>query len=70
MLLTAAEVKEKGLVTFVVSDEELESFTQSYAEKLTAGRIKTIKIIKRAVYQSQTMSLRSSLNYISSKMGM
>ena len=69
-VLTAAEAKEKGLVTYVVKDEELESFTQSYAEKLAAGPIETIKIIKRAVYQSQTMSLRSSLDYISSKMGL
>lgn len=69
-LLTADEAKDKGLVTFVVADEELATFTQSYAEKLADGPIETIKIIKRAVYQSQTMSLRSSLDYISSKMGL
>ena len=69
-VLTAEEAKEARLVTFVVNDEDLESFTQSYAEKLANGPIETIKIIKRAVYQSQSMSLRSSLDYISSKMGL
>lgn len=69
-VLTAAEAKDKRLVTFVVADEELEQFTQSYAEKLAAGPTEAIKIIKRAVYQGQTMSLRASLDYISSKMGL
>lgn len=68
-VLTAEEAKEKGLVTFVVADEELDSFVQSYIEKLSNGPQEAIRIIKRAVYQSQTMTLRSSLDYISSKMG-
>lgn len=69
-VLTAAEAKEKGLVTFVVPDEELEQFTQQYVGKLVKGPQTAIQMIKRAVYQSQTMSLRSSLDYISSKMGL
>ncbi|MCM3388246.1 enoyl-CoA hydratase-related protein [Ureibacillus chungkukjangi] len=69
-ILTAEEAKEKGLVTFVVPDEELEAFVQAYVEKLSNGPQEAIRIIKRAVYQSQTMSLRSSLDYISSKMGL
>ncbi len=69
-VLTAAEAKEVGLVTFVVPDDELEQFTLDYARKLASGPATTIQLIKRAVYQSQSMSLRSSLDYISSKMGL
>ncbi|HWK23578.1 MAG TPA: enoyl-CoA hydratase-related protein [Ureibacillus sp.] len=68
-VLTAEEAKEKGLVTFVVPDDELDAFVQGYVEKLSNGPQEVIRIIKRAVYQSQTMNLRSSLDYISSKMG-
>lgn len=67
-MLTAAEAKEIGLVTFVVEDEELDSFTRSYAEKLANGPQTAIRFIKRAVYQSQKMDLRSALDYISSQM--
>ncbi|HWI48986.1 MAG TPA: enoyl-CoA hydratase-related protein [Rummeliibacillus sp.] len=69
-VLTAQEAKEKGLVTFVVPDHELEQFTLEYASKLANGPATVIQLTKRAVYQSQSMSLRSSLDYISSKMGL
>lgn len=69
-VLGAQEAKEKGLVTFVVPDEELDQFVQEYAEKLANGPKDVIRIIKRAVYQSRDMSLRASLDYISSKMGL
>lgn len=68
-VLTSEEAKEKGLVTFVVPDAELDSFVKGYIDKLSNGPQEAIRIIKRAVYQSQMMSLRSSLDYISSKMG-
>ncbi len=69
-VLTAKEAKEKGLVTVVVPDDELEKFTLDYVTKLVQGPQTAIQMIKRAVYQCQTMSLRSSLDYISSKMGL
>lgn len=69
-MLTATEAKEKGLVTFVVADEELEGFVQEYIQKLCNAPQEAMRMIKRAVYQCQTMSLRSSLDYISSKMGL
>lgn len=69
-VLGAQEAKEKGLVTFVVPDEELDQFVEEYAEKLANGPKDVIRIIKRAVYQSRDMSLRASLDYISSKMGL
>ncbi len=43
-------------------------FTRSYAEKLANGPQTAIRFIKRAVYQSQKMDLRSALDYISSQM--
>lgn len=67
-MLTAEEAKEIGLVTFVVDDEELEQFTRNYADKLANGPQTAIRFIKRAVYQSQKMDLRSALDYISSQM--
>lgn len=69
-VLTADEAKEKGLVTFVVPEEELDAYTMAYAEKLANGPTEVIQMIKRAVYQSQTMNLRASLDYISSQMGL
>lgn len=68
-VLSAEEAKDKGLVTFVVPDEELEQFTLNYVEKIVNGPSAVIQFIKRAVYQSQKMNLRSSLDYISSAMG-
>lgn len=67
-MVTAEEAKEMGFVTFVVEDNELEEFTRAYAEKLANGPQTAIRFIKRAVYQSQKMDLRSALDYISSQM--
>ncbi|WP_374724540.1 enoyl-CoA hydratase/isomerase family protein [Calidifontibacillus erzurumensis] len=67
-MFTAEEAKEMGFVTFVVDDDELEQYTRAYAEKLANGPQTAIRFIKRAVYQSQKMDLRSALDYISSQM--
>lgn len=69
-VVEAKEAKEMGLATFVVPDEELDSFTDNYLEKIVNGPQEAIKLIKRAVYQSRDMSLRSSLDMISSSMGL
>ena len=68
-VLTAKEAKKMGLVTFVVPDDELDAFAHSYIKKLASGPATVIQFIKRAVYQSGQMNLRSSLDYISSQMG-
>ena len=67
-VLTADEAKEKGVVTFVVEDDELEAYTWNYAKQLASRPATTLQFIKRAVYQSQRMDLRSALDYISSQM--
>ncbi|MEC1159208.1 enoyl-CoA hydratase/isomerase family protein [Cytobacillus horneckiae] len=66
--LTASEAKEKGLLTYVVPEDELETFTENYVKKIAEGPQASIRLIKRAVYQNQTMSLRASLDMISSSM--
>lgn len=68
-VLKASEAKEKGIVTYVIPDDELEQFTLNYVKQLTLGPTEVIQVIKRAVYQGQKMDLRSSLDYISSAMG-
>lgn len=64
------EAKDIGLVTYTVPDDELESFTEAYVEKLVNGPQQAIRLIKRAVYQNRDMSLRASLDMISSSMGL
>lgn len=68
-ILTAAEAKEIGMLTYVVPEQELDAFVAQYVAKIASQPAEVVRIMKRAVYQSQTMSLRSSLDYISSKMG-
>ena len=67
-MLTAEEAKEMGMVTFVVEDDALEQYTLDYAQKLVEAPQTAVRFIKRAVYQSQKMDLRTSLDYISSQM--
>lgn len=68
-MLSAAEAKEKGLVTHVVPDDELDAFTEDYLQTLVTGPQNAIRLTKRAVYQNRDMSLRASLDMISSAMG-
>lgn len=64
----AEEAKAKGLLTYVVPDEELDSFVWKYATNLVNRPQTALRFIKRAVYQSEKMNLRTSLDYISSQM--
>ncbi|WNC12279.1 enoyl-CoA hydratase-related protein [Brevibacillus brevis] len=67
--VSAEEAKKLGLVTHVVPDKELDDFVESYIQKLVEGPQEVMRFIKRAVYQGLRMDLRSSLDYISSAMG-
>ncbi|WP_163527338.1 enoyl-CoA hydratase/isomerase family protein [Halobacillus ihumii] len=69
-VIEAEEAKEMGLVTFVVPQDEVENFTDNYLQKIVNGPQQAIRLTKRAVYQSENMSLRSSLDMISSSMGL
>ncbi|MHA6259144.1 enoyl-CoA hydratase/isomerase family protein [Sporosarcina sp. CAU 1771] len=64
------EAQDIGLVTYAVPDDELDAFTEAYVEKLVKGPQQAIRLIKRAVYQNRDMTLRASLDMISSSMGL
>lgn len=64
--LTAAEAKEVGIVNKVFSSEDLMPKTMEFAERLVNSPTLAIQMIKRAVYQSVNLDLRTSLDLISS----
>lgn len=68
-VIDASEAKEIGLVTFVKDAQSIDEFTDSYVQKLVDGPQEAIRLIKRAVNQNEHMDLRSSLDLISSHMG-
>ncbi len=65
----AEEALRMGMVNRVYDDEELMDETRAFAEKLAAGPPRITRMIKRAVYQSARSDLRTSLDLISSHMG-
>ncbi|WP_028783863.1 enoyl-CoA hydratase/isomerase family protein [Thalassobacillus devorans] len=67
---TAKEAKEMNLVTHVVPHEELEAFTLDYVKKLIDGPQEVIQMMKRVVKEGMSMSLRQSLDYVSSQMAL
>ncbi|MFC4798692.1 enoyl-CoA hydratase/isomerase family protein [Neobacillus sp. GCM10023253] len=68
-VLTAKEAKDMGLVTYVVEDDKLEEFVEDYVQKLASGPQTVMRFTKRAVYQGLNIDLRTSLDMISSAMG-
>lgn len=58
-----------GLLTHVVEDDMVEEFVTQYIQKLVEGPQQAIQLTKRAVYQGLDMNLRSSLDMISSALG-
>lgn len=67
-VLTAQEALDMKLVTHVVAPEELEEFTHSLCEVILSKPQEVIQMTKRVVKESQTMTLRQSLDYVSSQM--
>jgi enoyl-CoA hydratase/carnithine racemase len=67
--IDADEAHRIGMVNRVYEDEELIEETRAFAEKLAAGPPRVTRMIKRAVYQSTRSDLRTSLDLISSHMG-
>ena len=66
----ADEALRIGLANRVYEDAALEDETQAFAEKIVAHSPIALRTIKRATYQSTRMDMRSSLDLISSHMGM
>ncbi len=57
-----------GLVNHVVADDELRDFTYALARKIANMPPLAVQMIKRAVYQSRHVDLRTALDLISSHM--
>lgn len=68
-VLKGAEAERVGLVTRVVPDAELDSYVESYMQKLLEAPQQAMRLTKRAIYQSEQSTLRSSLDMVSSFMG-
>jgi enoyl-CoA hydratase/carnithine racemase len=66
----AQEALRIGMVNRVYDDSELEAETQAYAEKVAAHSPIALRTIKRATYQSLGMDMKTSLDLMSSHMGM
>ena len=69
-ILTPQEALEIGLVNRVVDHDRLMEETMAIAVKIASKPPLAIRMIKRAVYQGQTSSLRSHLDYISSQVAL
>lgn len=67
--LSAAEALEVGIVSHVYPDEQLLEQALTLANRIAANSPIAVSMIKRAVYQSSRIDLRTSLDLISSHMG-
>lgn len=66
-VLTAYEALGLGIVNRVVPHEKLTDETLAFAAVIAAKPPLAVRMMKRAVYQGQTSTLRAHLDYISSQ---
>ena len=69
-ILSPQEALEIGLVNRVVDHDRLMEETMMLAERIASKPPLAIRMVKRAVYQGQTSTLRSHLDYISSQIAL
>lgn len=69
-IIAADEAKEIGLVSKVIEHEELLDKTLQYANRLCQSPQAALRMTKRTVYQGLTMSLKQSLDMVSSFMAL
>jgi enoyl-CoA hydratase/carnithine racemase len=69
-ILSPREALEIGLVNRVVDHDRLMEETMTLAERIANKPPLAIRMVKRAVYQGQTSTLRSHLDYISSQVAL
>lgn len=67
-VLTAQEAYDWNLVNHIVPHETLGEFTREYCEKIAEKSQTIIQMTKRVVIESQSMTLKQSLDYVSSQM--
>ena len=65
----AQEAERIGMVNRVFPDDKLMEETYRFARKLADGPTKVMQLIKRTVYQSSRVDLRTALDMVSSHMG-
>lgn len=68
-VLRGAEAERIGLVTRTVPDGDLDDYVENYMQKLLEAPQQAMRLTKRAIYQSEQSTLRSSLDMVSSFMG-
>ncbi|QJD59885.1 enoyl-CoA hydratase [Pseudomonas sp. gcc21] len=69
-LVDAAEAERIGLVSRVFAPDQLLPETKKFARRLAAGPSRAMRLTKRLVYQCQRTDLRTSLDLVSSHMGL
>jgi enoyl-CoA hydratase/carnithine racemase len=69
-VITPEQALQWGIVNRVVPHEDLMKETVALAETIANKPPLAVRMMKRAVYQAQTGSLRSHLDYISSQMAL
>jgi enoyl-CoA hydratase/carnithine racemase len=69
-ILNAPEALHIGLVNRVVPHERLLEEAMILAEKISSKPPLAVRMMKRAIYQSQTSTLRPHLDYISSQLAL
>jgi enoyl-CoA hydratase/carnithine racemase len=69
-ILTAKEALDMGLVTYLTEPDELLEIVYNHASTLANEPPEIVQFIKRAVYQGLNTDLRTSLDMISSAMGL
>jgi enoyl-CoA hydratase/carnithine racemase len=67
--VSAQQARDLGIVSHVCADEDLLDAALELANRIAAKSPIAVSMIKRVVYQSQTVDLRTSLDLISSHMG-
>jgi|SRR5690625_153034 len=68
--ITAEEAKDIGIATYISKQENLLNEVYDYCEQLIKQPQVPLRLIKRSLYQGLNMDLRSSLDMISSHMGL
>ncbi len=69
-VLTAEEARDLGIVNRVAPHDKLMEETLRFAEVMAAKPPLAVRMMKRAVYQAQTSTLRAHLDYISSQLSL
>lgn len=68
-VVSGKDAEQMGLVTYAVEPEQLDTFVENYMQELLALPQQAVRFTKRAVCSRDRMSLRNSLDMISSGMG-